>query len=450
MYRKLYEQLLAWKSRSHGTSAMLIEGARRVGKSWLAEEFARHEYDAYLLINFSYAEEDIRSLFDNYLRDLDTFFQKLLNAYEVSLPPRRSLIIFDEVQLCPRAREAIKALVADGRYDYLETGSLVSLRENRNHILLPSEEESITLLPMDFEEFAMAMGKQSLYENLRGNSSSTEPLGNILHRQAMDLLREYMIVGGMPQVVADYLENRQLLQADARKRQILKLYRDDIAGHARRYSLKTRQLFDDLPAQLSTHDRRFRPGALQKNAKTRSYDDALFWLEDAKVILPCFNATEPNIGLKMNRERLFLKCYMADTGLLLSHAFDENTLRAEEIHRRILCQSIELNEGMFMENLVAQMLVASGHSLYFFSRPRTQVRTEEMEIDFLIAKTKLSQRHDISPIEVKSGRRKSLVSLNKFREKYRDYISQPIVLHTGDRKLQDGILYLPVYLTPFL
>lgn len=450
MYRKCYEQLVAWKNRSHGTSAMLIEGARRVGKSWLAEEFAKREYDAYLLINFSYAESDIRALFDNYLRDLDTFFHKLLNAYSVTLPPRKSLIIFDEVQLCPRAREAIKPLVIDGRYDYLETGSLVSLRENTSGILLPSEEESITLLPMDFEEFAMALGKSSLYEQLREGFAAAKPLGSILHRQAMDLLREYMIVGGMPQAVFDYLDDRQLAKADARKRQILKLYRDDIASHSKRYSLKTRQLFDDLPAQLSTHDRRFRPSALNKQAATRTYEDALFWLEDAKIILPCFNATEPNVGLKLNRERPFLKCYMADTGLLLSHSFDEKRLQAEEIHRRILCQSIELNQGMFLENLVAQMLVASGHPLYFFSKTREKSRAEEMEIDFLIAKSKLSQRHNISPLEVKSGKRTKLASLNKFRTKYQDYVSQPIVLHTGDWKIQDGITYLPVYLTPFL
>ena len=450
MRRKLYSRLLEWKERSHGESALLIEGARRVGKSWLAEEFAKREYEAYLLIDFNYAEKEIHDLFKNYMRNLDVLFTKLLNAYGVVLPPRKSLIIFDEVQLCPHARQAIKALVADGRYDYLETGSLVSLRENTSQILLPSEEDSITLYPMDFEEYLWAAGEQMLYEHIRQCFEEKRPLEGALHRKAMDYLREYMIVGGMPQVVSEYTANHDMLAADTMKRRILRLYRNDMAKHARRYSLKVRQLFDDIPSQLQTHDRKFHPSQLEASARLRDYDDAIFWLQDAQIINPCFNSSEPNVGLKINMERAALKCYMADTGLLLSHTFNENSMKTEEIHRRILCQSIEINQGMFMENLIAQMLVANGHPLFFFSHPREQSRQEEMEIDFLITKPHISQRHNISPIEVKSGKRYSMVCLNKFRNKYKDFIHEPCVLHSGDLKMQDGVSFLPLYMAPFL
>ena len=450
MRRKLYNRLLEWKARSHGQSALLIEGARRVGKSWLAEEFAKKEYDAYLLIDFNYAEKEIHDLFRNYLRNLDMLFSKLLNAYGVVLPPQKSLIIFDEIQLCPHARQALKALVADGRYDYLETGSLVSLRENTSQILLPSEEDSVTLHPMDFEEYLLAIGEQMLFDHIRQCFEEKQPLGGALHRKAMDYLREYMIIGGMPQVVADYTQNHDMLAADTLKRRILRLYRDDMAKHAKRYSLKVRQLFDDIPSQLQTHDRRFHPTQLDKTAKLRDYDDAIFWLQDAQIVTPCFNAQDPNVGLKANMERTALKCYMADTGLLISHTFNENALKAEEIHRRLLCQSIEINQGMFMENLIAQMLTANEHPLFFFTHPREQSRQEEMEIDFLITKPHISQRHNISPLEVKSGKRYSLTSLNKFCNKYRDYVAAPYVLHSGDLNIQDDITFLPIYMTPFL
>ncbi len=450
MRRKLYERLLEWKERSKGHSALLIEGARRVGKSWLAEEFARKEYEAYLLIDFNYAEKEIHELFRNYLRNLDLLFDKLLNAYGVVLPPRKSLIIFDEIQLCPHARQAIKALVADGRYDYLETGSLVSLRENTSPILLPSEEDSITLHPMDFEEYLWAKDEEMFFKHLKQCFEQEQPLGNALHRKAMDLLREYMIVGGMPQVVADYIQTHDLLSADAVKRRILRLYRNDMAKHARRYSLKVRQVFDDIPSQLQTHDRRFHPTHLAQSAKLRDYDDALFWLQDAQIINPCFNASEPNVGLKINMERTALKCYMADTGLLISHTFDETSLKTEEIHRRLLCKSIEINQGMFQENLIAQMLVANDHPLYFFTKPRNQSRQEAMEIDFLITKPHLGQRHNISPIEVKSGKRYSLTSLNKFCDKYKDFVHRPFVLHSGEWKKLGEVTFLPVYMVPFL
>ena len=450
MRRKLYSRLLEWKERSHGQSALLIEGARRVGKSWLVEEFAKNEYESYLLIDFNYAEKDIHDLFKNHLRDLDMLFSKLLNAYGVSLTPGKSLVIFDEVQLCPSARQAIKALVADGRFDYLETGSLVSIRKNTSKILLPSEEDAITLRPMDFEEYLWARGEHTLYEHIKQRMEEQQPLGAALHRKAMDYLREYMIVGGMPQAVAEYVKSHDMLATDAVKRRILHLYRNDMAKHARRYSLKVRQLFDDIPSQLQTHDREFHPTQLSKSSRMRDYDDAIFWLQDAQIINPCFNSTEPNVGLKINMERTALKCYMADTGLLISHTFDESSLKTEEIHRRILCNSIELNQGMFMENLIAQMLLANDHPLFFFTKPREQTRQEELEIDFLITKPHLSKRHNILPIEVKSGTRRSLTSLNKFCHKYKEFVQTPYVLHSGDLKIQDGITFLPIYMTPFL
>ncbi|MBQ9369325.1 MAG: DUF4143 domain-containing protein, partial [Victivallales bacterium] len=292
--------------------------------------------------------------------------------------------------------------------------------------------------------------EQMLFAHIQQCFEKMQPLGSALHRKAMDYLREYMIVGGMPQVVAEYIQNHDMLAADKLKRRILRLYRSDMAKHTKRYSLKVRQVFDDLPSQLQTHDRRFHPTQLDKNAKLRDYDDAFFWLQDAQIITPCFNSSAPNVGLKINMERTALKCYMADTGLLLSHTFDETSLKTEEIHRRLLCQSIEINQGMFIENLIAQMLVANDHPLYFFTHPREQSREEEMEIDFLLTKPHISQRHNISPIEVKSGKRYSLTSLNKFCNKYKDYIASPYVLHSGDLKVQDNITFLPVYMTPFL
>ncbi|MBR3957730.1 MAG: ATP-binding protein [Kiritimatiellae bacterium] len=450
MKRKTYSKLLEWKQQEHGESALLIEGARRVGKSWLVEEFAKNEYDAHLLLDFSRIGDDIKAIFHNHLDDIDEFFHLLLNALGVRLPHRRSLVVFDEVQLFPRAREAIKALVADGRYDYVETGSLMSIKENTNGILIPSEESHLKMFPMDFEEFLWATGNDDLMDVIAEHFTARRPLGPALHRRAMACFREYLVVGGMPQAVAKYAASRELAAADREKRKILALYRDDIARHAGRYAGKVRRVFDELPSQLSRHEKRFRLSALGKNAKARTYEDAFLWLEDAMIVNVCYNATEPSVGLRMNRDSSAFKCYMADTGLLVSHAFDAQELAAEQIHRRILLDNIELNEGMLVENVVAQMLAATGKPLYFFSKYDKANAAERMEIDFLIAKSKIGRRKNISPIEVKSRHNYTATSLEKFCAKYRMQTDMPYIVHPGDLLAEEDMTLLPLYMTPLL
>lgn len=450
MRRKIYDEILKWKKRSAGQTALLIDGARRVGKSYIAEKFAAAEYKSYLLIDFNRAPKEVIDLFDNYLNDLDTLFMYLSGFYNTKLYERETLIILDEVQLCPRARSAIKYLVADGRYDYLETGSLMSIKKNVKDILIPSEEEHLKMYPLDFEEFLWALDNETLMPLIQTCYEKKQPMGQALHRKAMDYFRQYMIVGGMPQAVARYVETRDFDSIDRVKREILELYRADIVKHAAGYEIKVKQIFDNIPAQLQKHDKKFKLSSLKKEARFRDYDDAMFWLSDAMIANICYNSTAPSIGLKLNMDRLTLKCYMVDTGLLISHAFDENGIVSEEIYKKLLFDKLECNKGMIVENLVAQMLTAAGHKLYFYSNPSRDEVSERMEIDFLIAKSKISSRHNISPIEVKSGKNYTLTSLKKFRNKYAEQTDPPYVLHTGDLKEADGITYLPLYMTPLL
>lgn len=450
MKRKIYTTLLDWKERRAGKTALLIDGARRVGKSYIVEAFAKKEYRSYILIDFFTASQDVKDLFENYLHDLDTFFLFLSNYYQVKLYPRETLIIFDEVQEFPRARGAIKYLVADGRYDYIETGSLMSIKKNVQDALIPSEEHHVNLYPMDFEEFLWALGDDMLMPFIKERFEKKQPLGPALHRKAMDLFRQYLIVGGMPQAVKEFVESRDFDEVDRVKRDILTLYRADMMKHAQGYEIKVARVFDEIPAQLQKHERKFKLADLEKNARMRDYEDALFWLDDAMIVNTCYNSTAPNIGLKLNMDRLTLKCYMADTGLLISHAFDENGIVSEEIYKKILFDKLEVNMGMIVENVVAQMLVVSGHKLYFYSNPSREDRNARMEIDFLIAKDKISNRHNISPIEVKSSTRYTLTSLRKFVTKYKEQTHIPYVIHPNDFKEEDGIVYLPLYMTPML
>lgn len=450
MKRKIYTTLLDWKERRAGKTALLIDGARRVGKSYIVEAFAKKEYRSYILIDFFTASQDVKDLFENYLHDLDTFFLFLSNYYQVKLYPRETLIIFDEVQEFPRARGAIKYLVADGRYDYIETGSLMSIKKNVQDALIPSEEHHVNLYPMDFEEFLWALGDDMLMPFIKERFEKKQPLGPALHRKAMDLFRQYLIVGGMPQAVKEFVESRDFDEVDRVKRDILTLYRADMMKHAQGYEIKVARVFDEIPAQLQKHERKFKLADLEKNARMRDYEDALFWLDDAMIVNTCYNSTASNIGLKLNMDRLTLKCYMADTGLLISHAFDENGIISEEIYKKILFDKLEVNMGMIVENVVAQMLVASGHKLYFYSNPSREDKNARMEIDFLIAKDKISNRHNISPIEVKSSTRYTLTSLRKFVTKYKEQTHIPYVIHPNDFKEEDGIVYLPLYMTPML
>lgn len=450
MKRKIYDTLLKWKKDENGRTAILIDGARRVGKSYIAEEFAKKEYKSYINIDFNRAPKEITELFINYLNDLDTLFMYLSNYYNVKLCERESLIIFDEVQLFPKARAAIKYLVADRRYDYMETGSLMSIKKNVKDIVIPSEERHIRMYPLDLEEFLWAVGNDMLMDFIKECYEKKKPLGQALHRKAMDQFRQYMIVGGMPQAVKEYVETKDFDSVDRIKRDILELYRADIVKHAEGYEMKVEQIFDDIPAQLQRHDRKFRFSSIKKSARRRDYEDALFWLSDAMIANICYNSTSPNIGLKLNMDRMTLKCYMADTGLLISHAFDENGIVSEEIYKKLLFDKLEVNTGMIMENMVAQMLASAGHKLYFYAHSSRDNSNENMEIDFLIAKSKISNRHNISPIEVKSGKNYTLTSLNKFTRKFSEYTAMPYVLHTGDLKTENDITYLPLYMTPLL
>jgi len=450
MKRKIYNKLLEWKQNSNGHTGLLIEGARRVGKSYIVEEFAKNNYKTYILIDFSKVPSEIKNLFDEYLDNLDYLFTYLSNYYGIQLYERESLIIFDEVQFCPRARSAIKHLVADYRYDYIETGSLISIKKNVKDILIPSEEEKITLYPMDFEEFLWAMGNETLMDFIRTCFDEKKPLESLLHRKAMDYFKEYLIVGGMPQAVETYTKNRNFEEVDNEKRKILKLYREDIRKHADDLNLKVEQIFDTIPSQLQKHEKKFNFSSLDENARYRNYEGAFYWLNDAGLINIAYNTTEPNIGLGQRLDANTLKVYMFDTGLLLSMTFNERSVVTEEIYKKILFDKLSFNEGMIIENVVAQMLTCAKRKLYFFSRSERKDSKGTMEIDFLISKNSITSKHNIIPIEVKSGDRYTYSSLNKLRDKYKDYIDQPIIIHTKDLKIEDNILYLPIYMTSLL
>ncbi len=449
MKRKIYNKINEWREKSKGKSALLIEGARRVGKSYIVEEYAKNSYKSYILLDFNKVPEEIKRLFDIYLDDLDNLFLYLENYYNIKLFERESLIIFDEVQLYPRARSAIKYLVADGRYDYIETGSLMSIKENVKDILIPSEEEHLYMNPMDFEEFLWAMNNEQLMDFIRNHYNNKKPLGEVMHRKIMDYFRQYMIVGGMPQAVKEYVTTKDFDKVDTIKRNILTLYREDIVKHTKNNYLKVETLFDTIPSQLGKQEKKFKITAIDKNAKLRDYESSFAWLNDAGIINVCFNTTEPNIGLALNQENSVFKLYMADTGLLISHAFSESGLVREEIYKKILFNKLEFNGGMIIENMVAQMLVSTNHKLFFYKNSSRE-KNDRMEIDFLIAKSNITNRHHISPIEVKSGKNYTLVSLNKFINKYKEQVNIPIVIHTGDLKVENCILYLPIYMTSLL
>ena len=446
MKRKIYQTLLNWKQEEQGRKALMVDGARRVGKSYIVEEFAKNEYASYLLIDFSHVENEVIDYFENYKTDLDALFLHLSLFYRVQLHERNSLIVFDEVQFYPQARAAIKHLVADGRYDYIETGSLISINKNVKDILIPSEERHIEMFPMDFEEFLWAMGEEMLMPFIRKCFAKQQPMGQALHRRAMDYLRQYIIVGGMPQAVQTYVDTRSFEKADKEKRDILQLYRSDIRKYATGYESKIAKIFDTLPSQLQKHEKKFRLSALKSRARFRDYESSFLWLEDAMVVNVCYSASEPSVGLRLKMDDSTLKCYMGDTGLLISLAFDENAIASEELYRKLMLDKLEINKGMLVENLVAQMLRVSGHELYFFSNYSKTNSEETMEIDFLVRKPTVSSRHNISPVEVKSSKNYTLTSLKKFRNKFGRQLSTPYVLHSADVKIEDGIVYLPLYM----
>ena len=449
MKRKIYNKLLEWKEQRNGATAVLIEGARRIGKSYIVEEFARNEYDSYLLIDFNKADKVVWTWFDTLLEDLDTLLMNLQIHYGTRLTPGKSVIVFDEVQLCPRARAAIKYLVADGRFHYIETGSLVSIKKNVRNIVIPSEEEAMPMFPMDFEEFLWAIGNDMLMPYIQQCFEKRQPMG-AHHRKAMEYLRTYMIVGGMPQAVQAFVDSKDFDKVDQVKRGILQVYVNDISKYAAGLEHKVKSIFEQIPAQLQKHEKKFRLAALEAGANYRDYDDAFFWLADAGIVNICYNCTAPNVGLRLNMERNTLKCYMGDTGLLISHAFDENGKVPVELYQKLLLNKLEVNQGMIMENIVAQMLATNQHKLYFYSNSSRDDASERMEIDFLTAKSKLTTRHNIMPIEVKSSQRYTLSSLRKCMEKFGEYLTTPVVLHGADLKEENGMLFLPLYMAPLI
>ena len=429
---------------------MLIDGARRVGKSYIVRQFAEKEYRSCVILDFNLVSKSIKDLFENDLDNLDRFFMYLSNYTGKTLYTRDTLIVFDEVQQYPKARTAIKYLVKDGRYDYIETGSLISIKKNVEGIVIPSEEEHIKMFPMDFEEFLWAMGEEMLMPFIKDCFERKRALGQLMHRRAMDYFRLYMIVGGMPQAVEKYVETRDFAKVDKLKRRILDLYRSDISKYAKGYDTKVKSIFEEIPSQLQKHEKKFRLSALKEGARARDYETAFFWLDDAMIINSCYNTTEPNVGLNLNKDTNTMKCYMADTGLLISHAFDANEIVSEDLYRKILLDKLEMNSGMIVENIVAQMLRTTGHKLFFYSNSSMTDKDSRMEIDFLIAKSKIITRHNISPIEVKSSARYTLTSLRKCIAKYGSYLSTAYVIHPADLKEEDNIVYLPLYMCPLL
>ena len=443
--RKIHNELVAWKKNSNGATAMMIDGARRVGKSFIAEAFAKAEYKSYILIDFGNAPKDILDLFVHDSSNLDLFFAKLAAFYSTALYKRESLIIFDEVQQYPRARQLIKYLVADGRFDYLETGSLIRLKKNVQDIIIPSEEDHIEMFPLDFEEFLWAMGDEATYPLIRHCFETKTPLGAALHRKIMNDFRQYILVGGMPQSVLAYVADKDFEASDAAKRRILKLYRDDVVKFAEGYEDKVFAVFDNIPGQLSKKEKKYKLSSLSKQARFRTFEESFVWLNEAMVVNTCFNATDPHVGLALSADNATQKCYMADTGLLVTHTFRDKKYTDNELYRAILFDKLNINEGMLMENIVAQMLRLRRERLYFYSRSDSQKRENHMEIDFVITEGK-----KISPVEVKSGNYRSHTSLDKFRKHFSSVVGNSYILYTKDVMIKDGIIHLPLYMAALL
>ena len=443
--RKVYQELLKWKNESQGKKALLIEGARRVGKSTIAEKFGREQYRSYILIDFNKASRNVKDNFE-YLNEPDIFFQTLSLEYNVRLYPRESLIIFDEIQKFPRAREAIKYLVADGRYDYIETGSLISIKESVAGITIPSEERKLRMYPVDFEEFAEAMGDGLLLEYIQKCFREEKPLEQKMHTKAMRLFREYMLVGGMPQSIVAYAENgRDFYASDLEKRDILNLYRDDIKKASRRYNSRVSAIFENIPGYLSTHEKKIVLSRIENDARFSQYDDPLFWLDDAMICNLCYKCNDPNVGFALHKNDAAVKCYMGDTGLLVSLAFSETELTDQQLYRAIMSGRLSLNEGMLYENMIAQMIAAKGRKLYFYTRYNEEKHRNDIEIDFLLSnESKTNFR--IFPIEVKSSKNYTTTSLNDFRDLFSRRIAHSYIIHPKNYVKTDRVTKIPPYM----
>lgn len=443
--RKVYDKLLEWKNQSNGKTSLLVEGARRIGKSTIVKKFGEEQYDSYVLIDFSKASKTIKDNFDN-LDNLDKFYQTIMLEYNVRLYIRKSLIIFDEIQKFPKAREALKHLVLDGRYDFVETGSLISIKENVSDIIIPSEEEKIKMYPLDFEEFLWASNEHILLDYIKECYKNNVQLDDSYHKKASSLFREYMLVGGMPQSVVAYFENnKDFYESDKAKRLILSMYEDDIKKAAKKYKYKVAAIFENIPGYLSTHEKKIVLSEIGVNKTFNMYSESLFWLEDSMICNLCYKCNDPNVGFALNRNESEVKCYMGDTGLLVSLAFSENEISNNQLYKNIMNGKLSLNEGMLYENLIAQTLVANGKKLYFYNHYSKEKHRNDIEIDFLISnesKTNIK----VYPIEVKSSKNYSNSSYDKFKLKFGKKIGESYIVHPkGYQKYENGIK-IPSYM----
>lgn len=440
--RKLYDKLLEWKNNRHGKTAVLIEGARRVGKSTLTKQFAENEYESYVMIDFSIVRDDVLELF-NHIDDLDYFFLQLQFRLGVSLKERKSLVIFDEVQKCPKARQAIKHLVADGRYDYIETGSLISIKKNVKDILIPSEEEKLFLYPMDYEEFKWALGDNTAIPQLRMLFDKKLSIGDAVTRKLMRDFRIYMVVGGMPQAVDTYIDTNNLMEVDRVKRNIIQLYEDDF--YKIDSSGRLSMLFDAIPAQLNSNASRYQvASAIGSNTNSDKILQLISELRESMTINMAYHANDPGVGMSLVMNLNKYKMYIGDTGLFITLAFKDKDFTENIIYQKLMSDKLDTNLGYVYENMVAQMLTATGNRLFYYTFP-TETGKHNYEIDFL-----LSRGNKICPIEVKSSGYKRHTSLNTFCQKFSNRILQRYIIYTKDLQKDEQTLFLPVYLTQFL
>lgn len=439
--RKIYDRLLQWKEESQGRTALMIEGARRVGKSTVAETFGKNEYDSYILIDFSIASQTVKDLFYD-LSDLNFFFLQFQLLYRTDLIERRSLIIFDEVQLFPMARQAIKALVKDGRYDYIETGSLISIRKNVKDILIPSEERKISMYPMDYEEFLWVIGDETTTKLLRNAFSNRKAVGEQMNRKLMRDFRLYMLIGGMPQAVDEYLRTNNFRLVDQVKRDILNLYEDDFRkiDPTGRISM----LFDAIPAELNKNASRYQVSSVLGNERADSILELIAELKDSKTVNVAYHADDPNTGMSNHKNLGKFKLFLADTGLFTTLVFKDKDFTENSIYEKLLSDKLSVNLGYLYENIVAQMLTAKGNELFYYTFMNEKTR-HNYEIDFI-----LTRNNKICPIEVKSSGYKTHASLDKFSEKYSGRIAEKYLVYTKDLQKDKDVLMLPVYMVPFL
>lgn len=443
--RKIYDKILDWKTQSRGNTALLIEGARRIGKSTIAEEFAKNEYEDYLIIDFSTAESQIHELF-NHVNDLNRFFLMLQTFTGKTLPRGKSVIIFDEIQFCPKARQAIKHLVKDGRYDYIEAGSLISIKKNVKDILIPSEERHLDMFPMDFEEFLWATGKESMFEFIRQSFSTLTPMGDAMNRHIMAEFRLYMLVGGMPQAVNAYLDTNDFAEIDRVKRDIIRLYDADFRKIDPLGRAST--IFNAIPSELSRNVMRYKVGSVVDGGRLDRLGELFSDIADSKTVNLAYHADDPTVGFALHANPDYFKMFLADTGLFITLAFLDSDFTDNIIYQKLLSDKLPTDLGYVYENVVAQLLRTSGHSLFYYTfkeSPAEGHKPRFYEVDFLI-----TQKDKICPIEVKSSGYKSHKSLDEFSRKFSSRIKSKYLLYTKDiRKVQD-IICLPVYMAGLL